>query len=307
MKKTLIIILIVLIVGVGGFYLWKSLNNPQKLNQQDQANEASVRTVVEDFGKSLKNVSLGSPTVSDEIEDNYSSFLTPQLLDTWKTDPSKALGRITSSPWPDRIEIEEITKISDSQYLVKGKIIEITSVEEVQGGIANEKNVEISVVKTNDKWLINDVSIVSYIDNSNWQNSTQQNTDKSKIYFQVPQNLPTSYILAQEWPPKIEITDNQFNCPETSLQDGSIEIVTNKIINNRTYCIKAINEGAVGSIYTIYFYSTPLNNKLLTLNFVLKYPNCENYDDSQKIQCQEERQSFNLDKLIDQIVQTITI
>ena len=306
MKKTLIIILIVLIVGVGGFYLWKSLNNPQKSNQQDQVNEALVRTVVDDFGKYLKNVSLESPTVSNEIEANYQSFLTPQLLNAWKTDPSKALGRLTSSPWPDRIDIEEITKISDNQYLVKGKIIEITSVEEVQGGVADERNVEISVVKLNDKWLIDNATVGSYTNNLNWQNSTIQ-TVQGEISFGYPQNLPTTYILTQEWPPKIELTDSPFNCPETSAQNGLFETITNKKINDRAYCIKATNEGAAGSTYTTYSYSTLLDNKLVTLNFVLKYPNCENYDDPQKTQCQEERQNFNLDNLIDQIVQTIKI
>jgi hypothetical protein len=311
MKKTLVIVLIVLIVGVGGFYVWQNLSNPQQTEQpkqSEQTDEALIRVVVEDFGKSLKNVSLQAPkeTAIKSIEENYKDFITPQLLDTWKADPSKALGRFVSSPWPDRIEIQEITKINDTQYLVKGKIIEITSVEEIEGGVTNERDVEISVIKSNDKWLINDVSSISHIDTSNWQNSTQS-MDQGEISFKYPQDLPASYISVQEWPPKIEITDNEFNCPETSSQDGSVEIITNKIINGKTYCVRATNEGAAGSIYTIYFYSTPLDNKLLTLNFVLKYPNCENYDDSQKTQCFQERQSFDLDNLIDQIVRTIKL
>lgn len=311
MKKTLIIVLIVLIIGVGGFYVWQNLSNFQQSEQpgrSEQTDEALIRVVVEDFGKSLKNVSLQAPKeiVIKSIEENYKDFITPQLLDTWKADYSKALGRFVSSPWPDRIEIQEITKINDTQYLVKGKIIEITSVEEIEGGVANERDVEISVVKSNDKWLINDVSSISRIDTSNWQNSTQS-INQGEISFKYPQNLPASYISVQEWPPKIEITDNEFNCPETSLQDGSVEIITNKIINGKTYCVRATNEGAAGSIYTIYFYLTPLDNKLLTLNFVLKYPNCENYDDPQKTQCFQERQSFDLDNLIDQIVQTIKL
>ena len=196
--------------------------------------------------------------------------------------------------------------ITQFTKIVKGKIIEITSVEEIEGGVANERDVEISVVKSNDKWLIHDVSSISHIDTSNWQNSTQS-IDQGEISFKYPQDLPASYISVQEWPPKIEITDNEFNCPETSSQDGSVEIITNKIINGKTYCVRATNEGAAGSIYTIYSYSTPLDNKLLTLNFVFKYPNCENYDDSQKTQCFQERQSFDLDNLIDQIVRTIKL
>lgn len=310
MKKTLVIILIVLMVGIGGFYLWQNLSNSQQAEQPrqlEQNDEALIKILIEDFGKSLKNVSLQAPKeiVVKSLEENYQDFITPQLLDTWKTDHSKALGRFVSSPWPDRIEIEEIIKINDTQYLVKGKIIEITSIEEIEGGVANKRDAEISVIKLNDEWLINDVSIVSYVDNSNWQNLTQQNIDQSKISFQAPQNLPTSYILVQEWPPKIEITDNQFNCPETSSQDGLVEIITNKIINSKTYCVRITSEGAAGSIYTTYFYSTLIDNKLLTLNFVLKYPNCENYDDPRKTQCFQERQSFDLDNLIDQIVQTI--
>ena len=58
--------------------------------------EAKVRIVIEDFGKTLKTVSLQSPIANDEMKDNYSPYVTPELLEKWMNDLSKAPGRIAS-------------------------------------------------------------------------------------------------------------------------------------------------------------------------------------------------------------------
>ena len=49
-------------------------------------------------------------------------------------DVSKAPGRVTSSPWPDHIEITRITPEEPDQYRVEGFVVEMTSQEAVQGG-----------------------------------------------------------------------------------------------------------------------------------------------------------------------------
>jgi type II secretory pathway pseudopilin PulG len=152
-KKLLLILFIILLaVAVVSFYSWNQL-------RQDKS---AVRSVVENFGKTLQNVSLLSPTLAQDMEENYKDFLDPTLLAQWKEDPSKALGRLTSSPWPDGIEISSIEQFGSDTYDVNGNIIEITSVEEAQKGIPAKRPIRLSVVKFEDRWLITSVSLGEY-------------------------------------------------------------------------------------------------------------------------------------------------
>lgn len=118
----------------------------------DEANH--VRYVVENFGKRLQNVSLQSPDAAQEMQKQYSEFVSAALLETWMNDISKAPGRIVSSPWPDRIEITALTKEGSDKYVIAGFVVEVTSMEIVSGGAAAEIPVRIVVQKDQGRWLI---------------------------------------------------------------------------------------------------------------------------------------------------------
>lgn len=66
-----------------------------------------------------------------------------------------AQGRLTSSPWPERIDILNIEKLSESAYKVQGEIIEVTGVEE---GIAAKRPIILTAEKTEGHWLITGVN-----------------------------------------------------------------------------------------------------------------------------------------------------
>jgi hypothetical protein len=116
--------------------------------------ESEVRSLVENFGERLQMVSLLAPDAATQIEQQYAEFVSPEFLQTWMADPSSAPGRLTSSPWPDHIEISDIQQQNADQYLVTGMVIEITSAEEMNGGIAAQYPVEITVSKASGTWLI---------------------------------------------------------------------------------------------------------------------------------------------------------
>ena len=97
-----------------------------------------IKAIVEDFGRQLQTVSLQSTNAGEELQANYASFVAPELLEKWMNDLSTAPGRIVSSPWPDRIEITSITQQTPTVNFITGDIIEVTSLEAVQGGAANE-------------------------------------------------------------------------------------------------------------------------------------------------------------------------
>jgi hypothetical protein len=110
--------------------------------------------LIENFGMRLQTVSLQSPDAAQEIQKQYSEFVTPAILETWMKDVSKAPGRIVSSPWSDRIEISTLSKEGSDRYEITGAIAEVTSLEVVNGGVADKIQVRIVVQKDQGCWFI---------------------------------------------------------------------------------------------------------------------------------------------------------
>ena len=141
---------------------------------------------------------------------------------------------------------------------------------------------------------------------ANWKTFTS--VDESAT-FQYPENLSIIYIHPQEWPPKLLITDNaRFSCQEGGLGiNGRPGMTIQKKINNIVYCIENVSEGAAGTVYTDYTYTFLKDSKLVKLSFTLAYPQCENYNDPQKTECEQERQTFDLDTLINRIAESVQL
>jgi hypothetical protein len=293
-KKIILISLAIVIVVVSGFafYFWE---------KKSQLEETAVKSLVENFGYALKSVSLLSPTAPQDIESNYRDFIAPELIAKWKGDPSKALGRLTSSPWPESIEIAGIRKVEPGLYDVFGKIIDMTGT-----GMAGSRPIELSVTKINvdnfdSRWLITNVSVITNQENELWK---EYNGDD--ISFQYPEKLTTKYVFAQEWPPTVKVESGSFSCIETPQEKSSmLEITSQRLVDNRIYCVNVKNEGAAGSVYSSYVYTTPRRGKLVSLSFVLRYSNCANYDEEQNQACTSEREAFDLDAIVDRIVQSV--
>ncbi len=152
-------ILIFIIAACAGAYFYARF----EINRQNAANlnltdAKAVRSLVGNFGRALKNVSLLAPTAADDIANSYGNYLIPALLTAWENDPSQALGELTSSPWPDRIEISAVKQLGSDTYEVSGNIIEVTSMEVTQGGVAARRPVDLTVVETGGRWLIASVT-----------------------------------------------------------------------------------------------------------------------------------------------------
>lgn len=158
-KKNFYIIIAVIVVLMAAFIIY-SINND---NSSTDENDDAIR-LVEEFGSTMKNVSLLAPrdVVIKSIEDNYSPYVTEELLQKWINNPRIAPGRVSSSPWPERIEITEVDRLSDGEYSVKGRIVEITSTEAEGGGAAAFRPVELILRKTGNKWLIDKITIRNY-------------------------------------------------------------------------------------------------------------------------------------------------
>lgn len=125
-----------------------------QITEGSAAEDAEVRDLVENFGRKLQAVSLLAPDAVQEIQEQYSDFVSPALLDLWMNDVSKAPGRMVSSPWPDHIEVTALTKESPDRFEITGFIVEVTSVEVVNGGAAARIPVRIVVQKGQGRWFI---------------------------------------------------------------------------------------------------------------------------------------------------------
>ena len=63
------------------------------------------------------------------MKENYGDYVVEELIDKWLENLDQAPGRLLSSPWPEKIEIINLEKVSDTEFVVEGKIVEVTSVE----------------------------------------------------------------------------------------------------------------------------------------------------------------------------------
>lgn len=115
-----------------------------------------VRGAVIEFGTKLTAVSLfaSAAEVAAAMDRHYSGYVSTDLLTYWKSGGESRLGRYTSSPSPDRIEVVEVARQRDETYKVEANIIETTSADDPLHGVAAVQPVTLILEKIGGKWLI---------------------------------------------------------------------------------------------------------------------------------------------------------
>ncbi|MEQ8175398.1 MAG: hypothetical protein ABRQ26_10075 [Syntrophomonadaceae bacterium] len=133
----------------------------ESLPKAEQNDQKVVADLVNEFGTKFTMVSLQAPAddVRKSIQENYGSYVSSELMEKWLKYPLIAPGRLTSSPWPDRIEIQSTNMVSEDTYEVKGEVIEISSQEKTSGGAAAKYPITLRVKKLDNRWVIYDVVV----------------------------------------------------------------------------------------------------------------------------------------------------
>ena len=137
--------------------------------------------------------------------------------------------------------------------------------------------------------------------NLDWQEFVQDG-----LKFRAPKEIPgLEFVRLESWPPKVVEFVGNFVC------DSGVQ----KEINGRNYCIVTNSEGAAESVFTTYKYmidhlvydevSGTDIEKIVSIEFIVQYPQCLNYDSPQSETCIQEEQNFNLDSVVDTIVESI--
>lgn len=165
--------------------------------QQSEIAIGEITDLVKKFGSKLQNVSLLAPSdlVKKSMEENYSNLVLPALLEKWIADPLNAPGRLLSSPWPDRIEIHNMEKLSENTYEVKGEIIETTSVEKEKGGIAAKRPIILKVEKVEKDWFISAVTLGDYEET----NAIVYRNTQYDFSFSLPESWQGYSIINDKW------------------------------------------------------------------------------------------------------------
>jgi hypothetical protein len=115
----------------------------------------AARSVVERFGKRMQEISVLAPpdAVRAELPKAYGGLLSPALLKTWQAHPDQIIGRVGSSPWPDRIEIRQLD-CTASTCRVTGDVDYITSNEVAHGGVFTRRAIALELTHTTLGWRI---------------------------------------------------------------------------------------------------------------------------------------------------------
>jgi hypothetical protein len=143
-------------------------------------------------------------------------------------------------------------------------------------------------------------------------------TEEKDLESNLPDSFKANYISFQDYSlnvfeveeySKLEfwVENGEIECNETSLESSLSLRISKKDINGQKYCIGAFSEGAAGSVYTQYTYITVIGDNVYLVQFVARYPNCSNYPEEENNKCKTERESFNLDVLVDQEIEKMTI
>jgi hypothetical protein len=165
------------------------------LEDTENENRNTVEGLVENFGSKLQLVSLLSPDAESSMEKNYGGLVAPDLLDKWRKDPENAPGRLVSSPWPDHIEIRNISGNSDGSYLADGVIVEVTSADTETGGAAAKREITLNVANIGGKWLIDVVTLGNYETD---ETITYEN-DQYGFDFQLPVSWKGYTLVTENW------------------------------------------------------------------------------------------------------------
>lgn len=170
---------------------------PKPPPQTQPADEkAAVTALVEQFGQRLQAVSLLAPSdqVKQSMQAQYGDLVSPELLAQWQANPQAAPGRVTSSPWPDRIEVRSVDQVR-AGYRVTGEVIEVTSVEKVKGDAAEKRPITLEVEKINGRWMITAVTLGPY---ANAGTVIYQNPEYG-FSFRLPASWQGYTIVPGKW------------------------------------------------------------------------------------------------------------
>lgn len=121
--------------------------------------------------------------------------------------------------------------------------------------------------------------------------------DAQGMTFWYPATLPGEYYSEVEWPPSVEYRTQKYSCIDAE----------ERVIEDRLYCVSVTSEGAAGSTYTTFDYRTDRGDGVFRATFIIRFPQCMNYDEPKQSACKGEQATFDPDTLAQTLIQSAQI
>lgn len=137
-------------------------------------------------------------------------------------------------------------------------------------------------------------------DDEEWRFSTT-----TEYSLQYPADLNLEYIEMMDWPPTVELTDDEFTCVEAGKPTERAGETVKVTIGGREYCRTTAVEGAAGSTYSQYAYAFTQSDGTAILTFSTRTPQCANYDEAEMEDCVAEMDKLDIDDLADRVARTL--
>lgn len=127
--------------------------------------------------------------------------------------------------------------------------------------------------------------------------------DIKTLDFDFPETLDTAYISTVDWPPVVRVEEGVYSCTEAGEETARAGETREQVVNGHTYCVTVVGEGAAGSVYRMYTYNFNYQDKNVFVNFSLRFPQCANYPDEERLSCEAEQNAFKPGELIDEVME----
>jgi hypothetical protein len=138
-------------------------------------------------------------------------------------------------------------------------------------------------------------------DDEEWQLA-----NNSEFSFRYPVDSGSDYVEMTDWPPEVQLTDDEFTCTEAGAETDRAGRTDSVTIGGRDYCRTTVAEGAAGSTYRQYAYAFAHAEGTAIMTFSVRMPQCANYDGSEQTACAGQQAEFDTDILVDQMIDTFT-
>jgi hypothetical protein len=254
----------------------------------------------------MKHVPLsGSRDVATEaLDEHFRGYISAGLLQYWKTNPSEAVGRLASSPWPERIEIQRIERQAATRYAVSGEIVMFASANMAGGGEFRREKIELRVEDVGyGTWLITQATVQASQPPAAWKAFERPgeffmsypaefefatgtgfggaNLDESLAGIRLPDGMfsqaGTNYVeayLVVSRSLRPEIVHTCMTYGDMAASSKTSDFRSNGIVFKTT----TTTEAAAGNIYESELYRVTHESRCYELALVVHVGNAANYD-----------------------------
>ncbi|MFZ4500318.1 MAG: hypothetical protein ACOYMZ_02330 [Minisyncoccia bacterium] len=153
-KKTIILIVLGVLLIVAFVVIERSIRK-STIEQIVTEEKEAVAAAVVAFGDKMKDIALiaEQEVLSASIKKEYEDTVAPALITQWIQNPTRAPGRTTVSPWPERIEVISMEKV-ENYYKVVAELVEMTNAEDEKGTEFGRIPLYLTVAWVNEGWKV---------------------------------------------------------------------------------------------------------------------------------------------------------